>query len=191
MSVYCRQLLLVAFVSVSCWWQSNAYRVGDAIRMTYQTPTETLDVLRVQRPLFGISSYTKFDVEDVKRFSLVFEDGIRPLPWIDIAQGSRYLNEVKITLVYSKSGDGTIEHISSQTTYSNDPSQMFSVKYEWVEEAPVDLAIGVGIMMLLTIISSFVFLIQACRIKEKDDGGTTGGHQVQYGGGYGMSHKSY
>mmetsp|Transcript_19376 Transcript_19376/g.25444 ORF Transcript_19376/g.25444 Transcript_19376/m.25444 type:complete len:192 (+) Transcript_19376:145-720(+) len=191
MSVYCCRLLLVAFVSVSSWWQSNAYRVGDAIRMTYQTPTETLDVLRMQRPLFGISSYTKFDVEDVNRFSLVFEDGIRPLPWIDIAQGSQYLEQVKITFVYSKSGDGTIEHMSSQTTYSNGPSQMFSVEYEWIEEAPVDLTIGVGIMMLLTTITSLVFLIQACRIIEKEDGATDG-HQMQYGGGgYGMSHKSY
>mmetsp|Transcript_1149 Transcript_1149/g.1575 ORF Transcript_1149/g.1575 Transcript_1149/m.1575 type:complete len:188 (-) Transcript_1149:164-727(-) len=187
MSVHVRLLLSwIAFISYC--YQANAYRVGDAIPMTYQTPSEHLDVLRVQRPLFGVSTSAKFDVEDAKRFSLVFEDGIRPLPWIDIQQGARWLESVKITYVYSKSGEGTIEHMSSQTTYAHarkDQGKKFIVDYEWIEEAPVDLTVGAGIMMLLTTLASLIFLLQACGIKEKAD------LNVQYGGGGGGGYKNY
>lgn len=197
-SVFGRRILLVAVLACSCLWQSNAYRVGDSVPMTFQTPTENLDAMRNQRPVFGMSSSSAtFEIGDVKRFSLVFEDGIRPLLWIETSTsgGNRRLETVTVTFVYSKSGEGTIEHMSSETNYTlgNTQGQSFKVEYEWIEEAPVDLMLGSGVMFLSTCIASLVFLGQACGVKQiKTNANNMDQHaQAQQYGAYGENQKNY
>ena len=154
-------LLLLLFVSLP--WQCSSYRVGDVVGTIIRTPEKTADALSNQMPLFGVSSDTEF-FESPPRFSLAFQDGMIPLPWVEISSRKRQLDELIVTFVYSRSGDGAIHAISSEAKYDDAKlgREGFRVRYEWVEEEEVDLRSGSAVMFLAVSVASIVILLQSC-----------------------------
>lgn len=158
-------LLLLLFVSLP--WQCSCYRVGDVVDTIIRTPEETTEALSNQMPLFGVSSNAVF-FESPPRFSLAFQDARIPLPWVEMSSRKRQLDELTVTFVYSRSGDGAIHAISSEAKYEDAKpgSEGFRVRYEWVEEEEVDLRSGSTVMFLAVSIASIVILLQTCSGKE-------------------------
>lgn len=160
-------LLLLQFVSFP--WQCSSYRVGDVIDTIIRTPEETTDALSNQMPLFGVSSDAVF-FESPPRFSLAFQDGMVPLPWVEMSSRKRHLDELVVTFIYSRSGDGAIHAISSEAKYEDAKpgSEGLRVRYEWIEEEKVDLRSGSTVMFLAVSIASIVILLQICSGKGTD-----------------------
>lgn len=145
---------------------SQAYRVGDVVDTFIKTEGGGgEDLMRHQMPVFGATTKSRF-AERPLRFSLSFEEGLRPLPWVDTQNSmGQTLSNLEITFVYSKSGDGVIHSISSQPHYWNNPKiQGFTVKYNWVEEEEVDPQSAMALMFMATFIATVVLLVNACGI---------------------------
>lgn len=156
------QLLFILLLSLPFY--STSYRIGEAVDTILRTPEESTDALTSQMPLFGVPSTAIF-TEDVDRFSLAFQEGLKSLAWIPVYNHKkRPLQELIVTFVYSRSGDGTIYSVSSEAVYSNDKSdnEGFRVKYKWVQEEEVDLQAGALVMFVGVCIVSVIVLIQAC-----------------------------
>ena len=171
-------LLSILLVLVVSPWQCASYRVGDTVDTIIRTPEETADALSNQMPLFGVPSVEVF-FESPARFSLAFQEGLRPLPWVELQDSrKRALEEVIVTFVYSRSGDGTIHSISSQPKYKDTTresgNQGFRVRYEWVEEETVDLRSGLAFMLLAVSIASIAILIQSCTDPSQGENASSG-----------------
>lgn len=169
----------------------DAYRLGDAVDTILRTDASADDVLRSQMPLFGQSSTAVFSSnqnnnnEGFKHFSLSFEEGLRPLPWVNLVNPKgEMLQQLEVTFVYSRSGEGAIFGISSDAKYGQ-RSDTFLVQYTWVEEAEVNPRAASAVMFLLVFLASVVMLISSCSLSIEDE--STGreshsGSQVTYGG---------
>jgi len=156
--------LLLFLLLISVPFRCSSYRVGDVVDTIVRTPEESTDALNSQMPLFGVPSSAIF-TELPERLSLAFQEGLRPLPWIEMYDHKkRPLKEMTVTFVYSKSGDGTIHAVSSETKYSDarSDSEGFRVKYQWKEEEEVDLQSGAVVMFLAVCIVSIIVLLQSC-----------------------------
>jgi hypothetical protein len=148
-------------------FQITAYRLGDAIETSLRIEKRSDDVLRSQMPLFGRKSSAVFSIdEDVHRLSFIFEDSLRPLPWVDrMSQKGEVLQELQITFVYNRSGEGVIYAITQEASYSaNKDRDSFIVKYDWLEEAQVDIQAAILVMFLLAFLASITLLIGACHV---------------------------
>mmetsp|Transcript_11615 Transcript_11615/g.19674 ORF Transcript_11615/g.19674 Transcript_11615/m.19674 type:complete len:197 (+) Transcript_11615:841-1431(+) len=158
------ELLCVLCLSVPC----SGYRVGDVVDTFIKTESKAEDVMRNQMPVFGASSKAVFN-EMPQHFSLSFEEGLRPLPWVSTTnnQGMK-LSDLEITFVYSKSGDGVIHSISSKPNFGSQASGGFEVRYHWVEEEEVDPQSGMTLMFLVTFLSCVVMLINSCAVVEEE-----------------------
>lgn len=163
--------------------------MGDVVDTMIRTSEESTDVLTSQMPQFGISSSAVFDESPPEgSFSLAFNEGMRPLPWMAMYDNKkRPLKEISVTFVYSRSGDGTIHAVSSETTYSDAKGEGgFRVKYKWVQEEKVDLQSGMTVMFLGVCIVSIIVLLQSCNgldASRAQDGNsaTSSYEQVPYG----------
>jgi hypothetical protein len=154
---------MLAFLFAHLLAFGEAYRVGDAVDTDVRTNLGTEDALRNQMPVFGVDSTTTFHLDGVSKFSLSFEEGLRPLPFMD-TKGGR-LEKVSVTFVYSRSGDGTIHTITSTAEYSNTPHKKgFRVHYEWVEEELVDIVGASAVMFMATFLATVIVLIKACSV---------------------------
>lgn len=168
-------LLLLSLLSFSLY--CTGYRVGDVVDTIVKTSEQSTDALNSQMPMFGVPTTAIFsEAPSDSSFSLAFQEGMRPLPWMEMVNHKKQpLKEVIVTFVYSKSGDGAIHAVSSETIYSeNKDVEGFRVKYQWVEEEEVDLQSGSIVMFLGVLIASLVVLIQSCGgagfdISQRDD----------------------
>jgi hypothetical protein len=180
------QRFLTALLLLLTASRTDAYRVGDAIDTIARTDASAAqDVLRSQMPLFGRSSTAIFSPEHPGgRFSLSFEEGLRPIPWVGtVDPKGRGLERLDVTFVYSQSGDGAIYGISSNPTYSNLGGRGFTVKYTWVEEEEVNLKAGGAVMLIVVLVACVAMLLSACTSgddPEKRD--EQRGSGVSYGG---------
>ena len=131
-----------------------------------RTPEESTDALNSQMAMFGVPTTAIFsEAPSDSSFSLAFQEGMRPLPWIEMVNHKKQpLKEVIVKFVYSKSGDGTIDAVSSETIYSDDKNdeEGFRVKYQWVASEEIDLQSGSIVMFLGVLIVSVMVLIQSC-----------------------------
>lgn len=156
-------LLLLLSFPLDC----TCYRVGDVVDTIIKTSKESTDALNSQMPMFGVSSTALFtEAPSDTSFSLAFQEGMRPLPWIEMVNHKKVpLKEVIVTFVYSKSGDGTIHAVSSETIYDKNSNQEegFRVKYQWIEEEEVDLQSGSIAMFLGVCVVSIMVLVQSCK----------------------------
>lgn len=150
---------------------ASAYKVGGLIDTSLRTESATIDAMRSQMPVFGRSTMIHFP-ETPPRFSLVFEEGMRPLPWVE----GRNLESIHITFVYSKSGDGFIHAISSSPKYGRAATEGFRVEYKWLEEQEVDPRVGAAIMFLMTFLATIVMLVNACGVMGEEDAKAGGGY---------------
>lgn len=156
-------LLLVLLLSFPS--HGTCYRVGDVVDTIVRTSEESTDTLNSQMPLFGVPSTALFtEAPPESSFTLAFQEGMRPLPWIELKNHKKQpLKQVIVTFVYSKSGDGTIHAVSSETIYEKDNDEEgFRVKYQWVEEEEVDLQSGSIAMFIGVCIVFIIVLIQSC-----------------------------
>ena len=156
--------LFVLLLLASCPFQGTSYLVGDVVDTIVRTPDETTDALNSQMPVFGVPSTAVFP-ETPERLSLSFHEGLRQLPWIETMDSKkRPLKEITVTFLYSKSGDGAIHAVSSETTYDDDKStdEGFRVRYKWVEEEEVDLQSGSIVMFLVVFVVCIIILVQSC-----------------------------
>eukprot|EP00545_Synedropsis_sp_CCMP1620_P010398 CAMPEP_0119008870 /NCGR_PEP_ID=MMETSP1176-20130426/3994_1 /TAXON_ID=265551 /ORGANISM="Synedropsis recta cf, Strain CCMP1620" /LENGTH=199 /DNA_ID=CAMNT_0006961279 /DNA_START=8 /DNA_END=607 /DNA_ORIENTATION=- len=179
------QQLLAAFLLLLVTSTTHAYRVGDAIDTIARTDASAAqDVLRSQMPLFGRSSTAHFSPQQ-GRFSLSFEEGLRPIPWVNIIDSKGLgLERLEVTFLYSRSGDGAIYGISSDPTYSNLGGRSFTVQYNWVEEEEVNLKAGGATMMMVVLLACATMLLSSCGStgedqKERED---QRGSEASYGG---------
>ncbi|KAI2506645.1 hypothetical protein MHU86_7746 [Fragilaria crotonensis] len=174
-------LLLLSIVSL------DAYRLGDAVDTILRTDSSADDVLRSQMPLFGQSTKALFTVGTLpsSHFSLSFEEGLRPLPWVNLMNSKgQMLQRLQVTFAYSRSGEGAIYGISSDATYG-EKSDTFLVQYTWVEEGEVNPRAASAAIFLLVFLASVLMLISSCSLSI--EGESTGrdnrsGSHVAYGG---------
>lgn len=163
-------LLLLSVVSL------DAYRLGNAVDTILRTDEGAVDVLRSQMPLFGQSTTAMFAVESLpsSHFSLSFEDGLRPLPWVNLDNSKgQTLQRLEVTFAYSRSGDGAIYGISSDPTYG-DKSDTFVVQYSWVEEGEVNPRAASAVIFLLVFLASVLMLISSCSLSIESE---SAGHE--------------
>lgn len=148
-----------------------AYRVGDVVDTTVSTQSATsIDLLMANRPLFGIPRSVHL-LRLPERFSLSFEEGLHSLPYFD----GQLLDQLVVTFVYSKSGEGRIHSVTSRAVRSPkgrpfSEKQPIVVSFEWVEEEAVDLEAGSSVMFLATLLVSIIFLAQLCSVADGDEG---------------------
>ena len=133
------------------------------------TTNEVTDAMRAQMPQFGISKKVTFP-QLLHRFSLGFEEGMWALPWVDVKsiKGDK-LEKLIVKFVYS---GGSIHSVSSEAIYKNmvdnASNAPIEVDYQWLEEAPVDIQGGASVMLMVTLIASITFLVQACSLSDED-----------------------
>lgn len=182
---------------------ANAYFVGDHVdTIIYTTSdsslftTDRIEATVAQRPKFGIDSTVHIARTSANSnpnsFSLGFEEGYHQLSWVD---GST-VKTLRVTLRYSKSGQGHIHSVSSQpilwdtsssssssskTTASMDAQRnrqrertsTIEIQYIWIEQETVDIQSGAILMFLVTFVVSVFFFLQACALPEDKNGETT------------------
>ena len=178
-------ILLLLVVSLDA-----AYKLGDAVDTIVLTDSNAEDALRSQMPLFGQPSTALFQGNTLTRFSLSFEDGIRPIPWVEtIDSKGQTLERLEVTFIYSRSGEGAIYGISSNPIYGAS-SDKFVVQYNWVEQEVVDPMAAIIVMFVMVILASVVMMISACSISIDNDNKARESHigaNASYGGGYEQS----
>jgi hypothetical protein len=163
----------------------DAYRVGDAVDTIVRTDASAEDALRSQMPLFGKTSSALFSGATPKRFSLSFEEGLRPIPWVETADSKgQTLERLDVTFVYSRSGEGAIYGISSEPKYGSS-ADTFLVQYNWVEEEEVNPRAASAVMFAVVFLASVVMLISSCGVSLDEDATKREdqtGNPVSYGG---------
>jgi hypothetical protein len=175
-------ILLLLVVSLD-----DAYKLGDAVDTIVLTDSNAEDALRSQMPLFGQPSTAMFQATKLTRFSLSFEEGVRPIPWVETVDAKgQTLEQLEVTFLFSRSGEGAIYGISSKPTYGAH-SDKFLVQYNWVEQEVVDPMAAIAIMFVMVVLVSVVMMISACGISI--DGDVSGreshiGANASYSGGY-------
>ncbi|KAG7341276.1 hypothetical protein IV203_023227 [Nitzschia inconspicua] len=153
---------------------ADAYRVGDVVDTTMYTKEFPVDLLMANMPLFGLARKVKVPRVS-QRFSLAFEEGLHSLPYLD----GQMLETLKVTFVYSRSGDGRIHSVTYEPIRSNSGRAInakvpIDVEFEWIEEEAVNLDAGMSVIFIATLVASIVFLIQLCSVGDND-----GGHDDQ------------
>lgn len=146
----------------------QAYYVGESIFTTLIERTGKSEASKAQSPKFAEDS-SAFVPRTKDRFSLAFEEGYHQLPWFDTLN----LGKVRVTFVYSKSGDGVIHSVSSEPVMKNlhdeYSRQQLEVEYVWVEEHPVDPQAGSIVMFLATLVLSVLLVLKSCGISDMDE----------------------
>lgn len=141
----------------------SSYSIGEHIETSVFTITGGSEVLSKQRPLFGINSIVTFPrSRSNDSFSLSFAEGYHQLPWFDTSS----LGKLRVTFVFSKSGDGVIHSVSSEPVmrvmHDDHSRHNIQIEYVWIEEQPIDFQSGLAVMFLATFF--VVLVIQICRL---------------------------
>ena len=140
-------------------------------------------------PRFGISTKTRIDIyslhdnsenaeqssdrwnrksrDDQLRLSISFDDGFHHIPWLNLHNKHHdILEQITITFIYSGS-DGSIHAVHHETKYVPDSMpKSFTVNYIWIEEADVDMEIGVLVMFACIIIFVLLGVLGECSSPE-------------------------
>jgi hypothetical protein len=175
--MFLRQRISRFLLSLACLWScnfttiqyTNAYRVGDVVDTAMYTQAFPVDLLMANMPLFGLARKVKIP-RTAQRFSLAFEEGLHSLPYLD---GQR-METLKVTFIYSRSGEGRIHSVNYQVLGSNraiNAKIPIDVEFEWIEEEAVNLDAGLSVMFAATLVASVVFLIQLCSVGDNTNGG--------------------
>jgi hypothetical protein len=139
-----------------------SYSIGEHIETSVFTITGGSEALSKQRPLFGVNSLVTFPrSRSNDRFSLSFAEGYHQLPWFDTSS----LGKLRVSFVFSKSGDGVIHSVSSEPVmrvmHDDHSRHNIQIEYVWIEEQPVDFQSGLAVMFLATFLVALV--LQICR----------------------------
>lgn len=164
---------LVCLILLLLPWHLDAYRVGDTIDTEILTPKDSTAQhapKRKQMPVFGVDTSAQFGpMTGIDRFSIHFEEGFRALPWVSTKNfHGAFLEKVKITFIFSRSGGGEIHSLTSASTYYTDrkapppENGEITVEYEWIEEEAVDFNGGAFVMFLIVFVSSLFILVDLC-----------------------------
>jgi hypothetical protein len=153
-------------------WFVDAYRVGDVVDTVISTrSSNSIELLLNSRPLFGVPKTIQL-ARLPERFSMHFEEGLHSLPYVD----GQTLEQLVVTFVYSRSGEGRIHSVTSKAVRTNaagggsgTKKTPIDIVFEWVEEEAVDLSSGTAVMFLAVMVVSIVFLIQLCGIDSDND----------------------
>jgi hypothetical protein len=97
------------------------------------------------------------------RLSITFDDGFHHVPWLDVYNKHHHLEKLIITFVFSGS-DGSIHAVHRETKYINDSNmpKSFTVEYVWIEEADVDMQLGVGVLFLCVLVFVLIGMVGEC-----------------------------
>jgi hypothetical protein len=160
---------------------ADGYRVGDVVDTVLVVDGHQRSTpFRHQMPIFGANwiPYVRFEQSnlieqrnkvgnnEVRTFSLQFEDGFWVVPAISLtkfhdAQNQSFLDHLTIQFVISKAG--TIHAVlMKEATYSSDSNSFFRVTYEWIEEEAVSPNLGLFIMLLLVFLFSVFSTLITC-----------------------------
>jgi hypothetical protein len=127
--------------------------IGEPLQTTVLSARHKVEAVKSQWPLFGVDSTVKIP-RSKEQFSLGFEESYHQLSWID----TNNLGELRVTFVYSRSGDGVVASVSSQprmkTINGEYSTHLVDVEYRWVEERPVNISSGCIVMFLATLVVS-------------------------------------
>lgn len=156
-------LIRCCFLVCTLTFGVQSYKVGDTVDGIVWTGQDFTSMKRAQMPVFGISSKTNFERKSLLSFG--FEDGLHMLPWID----TKEVEQVIITFMFSKSGQGTIKSVSLQTSRVQYSPDEIIVEYQWVEEIPASLQEGNVAMLLGSLISCVAVLFHSCATSENEE----------------------
>lgn len=147
---------------------ASAYFTGEHVDTMLHSTTGRSAALKAERPLFGLDSSVRIPRNN-SRFSLSFEEGFHQLSWFD----STNLGKLRVSFIYSKSGEGAIHSVSSEpimkSIHEQYSGRVLEIEYIWIEEAPIDLQSGAIVMLLGTLVLSLIFLFQACGLTNMDE----------------------
>lgn len=191
---------------------SHCYKIGSPVPLLIRTPTGTVEALRSQMPLFGVPTAADIGTDSLgpkdgeqrrKKLAASFAFGgagasfgerAVSAPWVDVLTSEKALEQLTVTFVYCRDGD--LHSVSSSASFvdlkaaDEDQLDHFRVEYLWVEEADVDLAGGLTVMMGVVVLVSLVILVRSCgsmgEFDEDDhvegDAGYGSGQDYGYGG---------
>ena len=169
-----RYYLLILIAVLLCRNKSSnlfagAYQMGDVVDTAVSTRSKiSIDLLMGNQPKFGIRKISHLP-RLPERFSLSFEEGLHTLPYFD----GQSLEQLFVTFIYTKSGQGRIESVTSKAIHSKqqkfDKNRQIEVIFDWVEEESVDVVAGLTFLFLVSFIVSILFLLQLCIIGEGDE----------------------
>ncbi len=130
----------------------SSFYLGERVDTSVVSISGGSEVLNKQRPLFGIDSIVAFPRSHSNdRFSLNFAEGYHQLSWFDTSS----LGKLRVTFVYSKSGDGVIHSVSCEPVmrvmHDDFSRHSIHIEYVWIEEQPVDYQAGSVFMLLTTL----------------------------------------
>lgn len=146
----------------------SSYYLGEHVDVTLVSINGGNEVLDKQKPLFGIDSTATFPrSRSNDRFSLSFAGGYHQLSWFDTSS----LGKIRVTFVYSRSGDGTINSVSSEPVmrvmHDEYSTHNFEIEYAWIEEQPVDFDGGLFVMFLAIFLFLFGLAVQDCYLTDE------------------------
>jgi len=169
-------LLVATLLSIR---PASAYHIGDVVDTDIIVDGVQSDALRSQRPLFGLNTALTdgFVTENMRSFSMKFEDGLWTVPTIYMHTRNRQtLEKIHVQFIYSKSGVGAIHSVFSYVEYGQAGMvSAFTIEYEWIEEEAVQLNAGYAVMFLAVVLSSVYFIAASCGMLLETDGGGTAG----------------
>jgi len=191
--------------------RSHCYKIGTPVPLLIRTPTGTVEALRSQMPLFGVptaadietASLSSKDAEQKRKLtaSLAFGGGASAsfgeravsAPWVDVLTNEKALERLTVTFVYCRDGD--LHSVSSSASFvdlktaDEDALSHFRVEYLWVEEANVDLAGGLTVIMGVIVLVSLVIVVKSCgsmgTIDEDEGESDVAGYATDQNYGYG------
>jgi len=111
------------------------------------------------------------EIAEHLRLSIAFDEGFHNIPWLDVYNPKQYnekmLQSLIITIVYSGS-DGNIHAVHRETKYQSPITnkKSFTVEYIWIEEADVDVQLGLLVMFGIVFIVSIMIIVSSCTTTE-------------------------
>jgi hypothetical protein len=146
----------------------TSHYIGEPLQTTVLSARHKVEALKALWPLFGVDSTVKIP-RSKEHFSLGFEENYHQLSWID----TNNLGKLRVTFLYSRSGDGVIASISSQpqmkTINEEYSTHLVDVEYWWLEDQPVSLSSGSIVMFLSTLVVSIWLALSLCGFAHEDN----------------------
>jgi hypothetical protein len=162
-----QRTFLCYFILASTLSAVIGHYIGESLQTTVLSAHGKVEATKAQWPLFGVDSTVKIP-RSQEKFSLGFEENYHQLSWFD----TNNLGKLRVTFLYSRSGDGMIASVTSQpvmkTINEEYSTHHFDVEYRWVEEQPIGIASACIIMFLATLMVSLLLVFSLCGFSDDE-----------------------
>ena len=124
------------------------------------------------------------EISEHLRLSMAFDEGFHHIPWLDVYNpkhnNEKMLQSLIITIVYS-GNDGNIHAVHRESKYQSPITnkKSFTVEYIWIEEADVDVQLGLLVMFGVVFIVSIMIIVSSCTTTEYGLNGKTSKRYIE------------